>query len=231
MYIPEHFSETSSEEIHRIIRAFPLGTLVTLGSTGLDVNQLPFELIHIDEQTDVLRAHVARANPIWQVVAENSEALVVFKATDAYISPNWYPSKHETHRMVPTWNYQVVNVHGTIRFIDDEKFLRGVVGRLTYTHETKAEGNRAWRMGDAPHDYIASMLQAIVGVEISITRIEAKSKLSQNREVRDQRSATEILMKNGHLELSNAMAKSLRPHVNNDRRTKIVENHAENEKD
>jgi transcriptional regulator len=205
MYVPEHFYETSSDEICRIIRDFPLGTLITQGANGLDANQLPFELMQTGKENGLLRAHVARANPIWKDVAENDETLVVFKATDAYISPNWYPSKHETHRLVPTWNYQVVNVHGRIRFIDDAKFLRSVVGRLTHTHESKTEGQAAWRMGDAPRDYMAAMLDAIVGVEIAITRIVAKSKLSQNREARDRVSAAEVLAQHGHAELSEAL--------------------------
>ncbi len=205
MYVPEHFLETRPDEIRRIIEQHALGTLVTAGSNGLDANQIPFELTEMDGQSGVLRAHVARANAIWQEVGNGSEVLVVFRATDAYISPNWYPSKHETHRQVPTWNYQVVNVHGKIRFTEDEKFLRSVVGRLTRTHETGAEGERAWRMSDAPADYMATMLQAIVGVEIAFTRVVAKSKLSQNREARDRLSAAGTLEQRGQQALAQAI--------------------------
>ncbi len=216
MYVPKHFAETSSEEIRHIIDTFPLGTLVTHGVNGLDANQLPFALYPLDEQSSTLRAHVARANPIWQEIPDNSEVLVVFKATDAYISPNWYPSKHESHRQVPTWNYQVINVHGRIRFTDEVKFLRSVVGHLTRTHETRTEGSKAWRMGDAPRDYMAMMLQAIVGLEIAITRVVAKSKLSQNREDRDRLNAAEILRQSGHIALSDAMSRSHRPREGGD---------------
>lgn len=102
MYVPDHFRETRTEEIRRIIEQYALGTLVTHGSAGLDANQIPFELAELSGDTGVLRAHVARANPLWQEVENDSDVLVVFRAMDAYISPNWYPSKHETHRLVPT---------------------------------------------------------------------------------------------------------------------------------
>lgn len=208
MYLPSHFAETRTDTIRQLIEAFPLGSLVTHGTNGLDANAIPFELAHMESQQGLLRGHVARANPVWQEVADGSEVLVVFRATDAYVSPNWYPSKHETHRLVPTWNYQVVNVHGKIRFIDDEKFLRAVVGRLTKIHEQQAEGERAWRMADAPADYMSAMLAAIVGVEITFDRVVAKSKLSQNREDRDRLQAAEILEGRGQTDLARAMRES-----------------------
>ncbi len=206
MYVPEHFQEKRPDEIRRIIEQHSLGTLVSHGANGLDANQIPFELVEMEGERGILRAHVARNNPLWQDVDNDSEVLVVFRAMESYISPNWYPSKQETHRLVPTWNYQVVNVYGKIRFTDDAKFLRAVVGRLTRTHEASAEGEKAWRMADAPPDYIAAMLEAIVGIEIAFTRIAAKSKLSQNREMRDRLSAAEALEIRGHLELSKAMS-------------------------
>ena len=171
----------------------------------MEANQIPFELSEMAEGSGVLRAHIARANPLWQHVPESSEVLVVFRAMASYISPNWYPSKQVTHRLVPTWNYQVVNLYGKIRFVHDEKFLRAVVGRLTKHHEGNAEGERAWRIADAPADYIAGMLEAIVGVEISFDRIVAKSKLSQNREEADRLHAADELGKRGHPEMSAAM--------------------------
>lgn len=207
MYVPEHFAETNVNEIRRIIDQYPLGTLVTFGADGLDANQIPFDSEQFDGQSGVLRAHVARANPIWKEVNRDSEVLVVFRAVDAYISPNWFPSKFETHRLVPTWNYQVVNVYGKIRFIEEEKFLRSVVARLTRDHENRNEKDKAWRMGDAPPDYLSAMLQAIVGIEITVARVVAKSKLSQNREVRDRRSAAEALNARGHQELSALMSR------------------------
>jgi transcriptional regulator len=151
----------------------------------------------------VLRAHVARANPVWQDVANGDEVLVVFRAGDAYISPNWYPSKHELHKQVPTWNYMVVHAHGRITILDDERYVRGVVGRLTRTHE--ASEPKPWKMGDAPKDYVDTMVRAIVGVQIEITRLVGKSKLSQNKEARDIQGAAEALKSSGESQLADAM--------------------------
>ena len=113
MYIPEHFAESRLDELHRIMRAHPLAMLCTSGPQGLDANHLPFLLDADSGPHGRLIGHVARANPLWQSVAPGSEVLVVFRGADGYVSPNWYPSKHETHRAVPTWNYEVV--HATAR--------------------------------------------------------------------------------------------------------------------
>jgi len=204
MYVPDHFALTDLGEAYRIIEAHPLGVLVTSTSDGLDANHLPFEL---NAERSVLTAHVARANPVWQNCGEGIDALVIFRGEESYISPNWYPSKHELHRQVPTWNYQAVHVHGRLVVQDQEKFVRGVVARLTRTHE--ATEPKPWKMGDSPPDYIDSMLKAIVGLEIRITRLEGKAKLSQNREDRDRFSAAERLASKGTLELSQAMRKGV----------------------
>jgi len=129
-----------------------------------------------------LIAHVARKNPIWQQVANETEVLTIFHGSNSYISPNWYPSKHETHRQVPTWNYQVVHIHGRIRFIEDARFLRAAVASLTQIHETRAAEARPWRMSDGDKDYLDQQIASIVGIEIDVTRIVGKSKSSQNRE-------------------------------------------------
>jgi transcriptional regulator len=129
--------------------------------------------------------------------------LVIFRGNESYISPNWYPSKHETHRQVPTWNYEVVHVHGRLTVMDEEKFVRGVVARLTRKHEVNE--SRPWKMGDSPPDYIDSMLRAIVGIEIEIKRVEGKAKLSQNRENRDRLNAADVLITHGNDDLARAM--------------------------
>lgn len=205
MYTPAHFSVTPPEALVHLIEANPLGALVVAGPHGLDANQIPFEFEARTGEHGVLRAHVARANPVWQEVRDGDAVLVIFRATDAYVSPNWYPSKHETHRQVPTWNYQVANVHGRIRVIDDEKFVRGVIARLTRTHEQRTHPDQAWRMGDAPHDYIDTLIKMIVGIEIEISRIDGKAKLSQNREVRDRLSAADALEARGDHAIARAM--------------------------
>ncbi len=207
MYVPSHFSVTDTESLFRLIRENPLGMLVTHSDSGLDANHLPFELNSKDGSFGVLRAHVARTNPVWKEAADGSDVLVVFRAEHAYISPNWYPSKHEFHKQVPTWNYRVVHAHGTLSIRDDETFLRDLVGRLTQVHE--ASQPNPWRMSDAPRDYLESMLRAIVGLEITITRLVGKFKLSQNRELRDRLSLGEALKAQGDTALGQATLDSI----------------------
>jgi transcriptional regulator len=150
-----------------------------------------------------LSAHVACANPVWQEVADGAEVLVIFRAGDASILPNWYPSKHELHRQVPTWNYMVVHAHGRITIRDDERYVRGVVARLTRTHE--AVQPVPWKMGDSAPESIDTLLTAIVGVEIEITRLVGKSRISQNKELRDLRAAGEALRAEGEHAIGDAM--------------------------
>lgn len=150
-----------------------------------------------------MHAHVARANTVWQDIADGDEVLVVFRAGDAYISPNWYPSKHEFHKQVPTWNYIVVHAYGRISVHDDERYVRGVVARLTRTHE--ASQPAPWKMSDAPKDYIDRMLASIVGLRIDITRLIGKSKLGQNKESRDIRGAAVALQARGDAVIGDAM--------------------------
>lgn len=209
MYLPKHFEERRVEELHRVISEHPLGALVLNGPGGLDANHLPFEFEADGATQGRLLAHVARANPLWQELKDGEEVLVIFRAADAYVSPNWYPSKHESHRQVPTWNYQAVHVHGNIRVRDDERFVRGVVSRLTRTHEARTEAMQPWKMTDSSPEYIDAMLKAIVGIEVEITRMIGKWKLSQNREARDRLGAAEELRKRGDHEMSAAMANAL----------------------
>jgi transcriptional regulator len=203
MYTPAHFAITDPDALHRVMREHPLGVLVTHGEAGLDANHLPFEFDAAAGPHGTLTAHVARANPVWQQLSAGAKVMVVFRAEAGYISPNWYPSKHETHRLVPTWNYVVVHAHGTVTLRDDERFVRGVVARLTRQHE--AAEPRPWKMGDSPTEYIDSMLKAIVGLEIRIERIEGKAKLSQNRDDRDRLGAADALKALGRDTLSVAM--------------------------
>jgi transcriptional regulator len=203
MYVPADFNESRTDTLHARIAQHPFGTLVTHGKSGLDANHIPFELAANEGELGVLRAHVARANPVWQDVANGDEVLVIFQAGDAYISPTWYPSKHEFHKQVPTWNYMVVHAHGRITVRDDEKYVRGVVARLTRTHE--ASQPAPWKMTDAPSGYIDTLLKAIVGLQIDITRLVGKSKLGQNKEARDIRGAGEALKASGNLRIGEAM--------------------------
>lgn len=205
MYNPKHFEESRPEELHRIIQTYPLGVLVVNGPSGLDANHLPFLLDAASGEHGKLQAHVARANSVWADCKDGDDVLVIFTAGDAYISPNWYPSKHEQHRLVPTWNYQVVHVHGKLRIRDDEKFVRGVVAKLTNVHEKTAGEAKPWKMSDSAPEYISMMLKAIVGIEVEITRIVGKSKLSQNRETRDRLNAAQVLAQRDEQVISQAM--------------------------
>jgi transcriptional regulator len=203
MYTPAHFAVTDPAALHRIIREHPLGILVTPSPDGLDANHIPFEFDPTVGAHGLLSAHVARANPVWQQCAGGADVLIVFRGNEHYISPNWYPSKHEMHRQVPTWNYEVVHAHGRLTVRDDDKFVRGVVARLTRTHE--AQEPKPWKMGDSAPDYIDGMVRAIVGIEVLVTRLEGKSKLSQNREPRDVQGAADSLRARGVLPLAESM--------------------------
>ena len=203
MYTPPHFLEARDTELQRLLRAHPLGLLVIHGRDGLDANHLPFLVDAERGERGVLLAHVARANPVWRQVADGDAVLVVFRGAQGYVSPSWYPSKHEHHRHVPTWNYEVVHAHGRIRIRDDATFVRGVVARLTRDHE--AGEPRPWKMGDAPADYLADLVTKIVGLEVEVTRWEGKRKLSQHREPRDFDGVVEALEARGEDALASAM--------------------------
>ena len=213
MYLPSHFEVNDQPALLALIRLHPLGCLVMHTQEGLDANHLPFEILQQDDGSLRLLAHVARANPLWQQLASGDRVLVIFKAADGYISPNWYPSKHQTHEQVPTWNYQVVHAHGRIQIRDDEKFVRGVIGRLTRTHEARASqlpGNAfaPWKMSDAPAPYLQKMLGAIVGLEIDVERLEGKFKLSQNKQASDHQALMNTLESTGQTAMAQAMKNS-----------------------
>ena len=209
MYLPSHYKEVRDDELLRTIAAYPLGALVVNGPNGLDANHVPF-LIDEASAGKKLLAHVARSNPIWKEANDGDEALIIFRADDAYISPNWYPSKHEFHRRVPTWNYRVVHVHGRLYSRDNERFVRGVVARLTRTHEGQTGSPRPWKMSDSSPEYIDQMLSNIVGIEIEVTKMVGKWKLDQNKEERDRINAAAELEKRGEQVISAAMLSTLR---------------------
>jgi transcriptional regulator len=172
MYVPSYFSETRTAALHGLIRAFPFATLVVGGASGLSANHLPFELV----DATTLHGHVARGNELRH--ADGAEVLLIFHGPDGYVSPNWYPSKQLTGREVPTWNYAVVHVHGRLRVVEDAAWLRSLLERLTDRHEAGLPA--PWKVSDAPDDHIEKSLRGIVGLDISIARIEGKFKLSQN---------------------------------------------------
>lgn len=203
MYLPPHFATPDPAALHQLILAHPLGALVTCGEQGLDANHLPFEFDADEGEHGILRAHVARNNPLWQEVKEGDEVLVIFKAVDGYVSPSWYPSKQAHHQQVPTWNYAVVHAHGRIRVRDDARFVRRLLASLTRTHE--AAEPAPWKMADAPRDYLEARVQAVVGIEIEIDQLVGKFKLSQNKEAADRQGTIDALQAKGQTALAEAM--------------------------
>lgn len=186
MYTPASFREERLEVLHGLIAAHPLGALVRHGADGLCADHLPFEIAAptLDAPFGILRAHVARANPLWRAAGGDDDCMVIFQGPHAYITPAWYAEKQRSGKEVPTFNYAVVHAHGPLRTIDDAAWLLGLVERLTTRHE--AELAAPWRVSDAPADYIDKLLKAIVGIEIPLTRITGKWKLGQNRTQEDQ---------------------------------------------
>lgn len=179
MYIPSHFEEKRPEAMHALMRSHPLGTLVTLGTAGLNANHIPFEIDAEAGQFGTLRAHVARNNPLLQDRSADVEALVVFQGAQGYVSPSWYPTKEKDGRAVPTYNYMVVHAYGPLTVIEDRTWIRAQVERLSNRHEAGLAN--PWKLSDAPPDYIEKMLGAIVGIEIPLTRMLGKWKVSQNQ--------------------------------------------------
>ena len=216
MYQPAHFVESRPEVLHRLVREHPFGLLVTDGASGLAANGMPF-LLDVDPAggPGVLRAHVARANPVWKEVRTDRDALIVFQGPQGYVSPAWYPSKAEHGKVVPTWNYIVVQGRGTVRFVDDPAWLRAFVGRLTDQHEAgrvAAEGGRGapvWAVSDAPDEFVETMLKAIVGVEIPLSSLVGKWKMSQNRS-RADRDGVAAGLERGPGDAAAAMARAVR---------------------
>lgn len=198
MYIPKHFDEPSVDILHALMRERPLATLVTLASGGLDANHVPLHLSADPAPFGTLRGHVARANPVWRDLVAGVEALAIFHGPEAYVTPSWYPTKAETGRAVPTWNYAVVHAGGTLRVIDDPAWLRGHLDALTAHNE--AAFPEPWRVADAPADYIDAMIGALVGIEIVITRLEGKWKTSQNQPQRNRQGVIEGLRAKGGAE-------------------------------
>lgn len=178
MHIPKQFQQNDMAQLEGLIRDYPFATLITCSSSGIDANHLPVLFTEVRGKK-VLQSHIAKANPLWNKVDDNSEVLVIFNGPNCYISPNHYPTKKETGRAVPTWNYVVVHVNGVMSYRRDKDWLMSMMDRLTQQHESGQD--TPWSMNDAPQNYIHKMLSAIVGVEIEITSMSAQWKLSQNQ--------------------------------------------------
>lgn len=195
MYVPDHFRESRPEVLHDAVRRIGFATLVT---ADLEANHLPMLL---SDDGKFLRGHVARANPVWK--KGDGEALAIFLGPHAYVTPNWYPSKAQSGKAVPTWNYITVHARGTLRWIQDADWLRAHVTALSNAHESMRD--EPWKISDAPTSYIDTLLRAIVGFELPISALEGKYKLNQNRNEADRVGAREGLLRDGREDVSRLM--------------------------
>ncbi len=191
MYLPSHFEESRVEVLHQLMRTHPLGLLITqskphaeAGPAPIEANALPFHLDSGRGLQGTLVAHVARANPVWREARTDAEVVVVFQGPQAYISPGWYATKRETGKVVPTWNYVLVEARGRLIVRDDAAWVHALVSTLTDLHE--ADRPAPWKVTDAPDDYIAATQRAIVGIEVELSSLKGKWKVSQNRSAADR---------------------------------------------
>lgn len=191
MYLPKHFEQQDPAALQGLMRAHPLATLVSWQDGAPTADHVP---LMFDAATQTLRGHVARANPLWKLA--DQPVLAVFSGPQAYVTPSWYPSKAETHKVVPTWNYTVVHAHGLLKAVEDAPWLHALVNELTGHHESARPA--PWAVSDAPDDYVQSMLRAIVGIEIPVTRLIGKWKMSQNRSTPDRLGVAHGLAADGH---------------------------------
>ncbi len=213
MYLPAHHEESRPEVMHALLRDHPLGLLLTQnaavdasGFQPLQADAIPFMLDSARGPHGTLVAHVARANPLWKAARTDAESVVMFQGAQAYISPAWYATKAETGKVVPTWNYVLVEVRGRLRVIDDAAWVQGLVSTLTDRHEAQRAASEekadTWKVTDAPDDYIATMQRAIVGIEIEIASIKGKWKVSQNRSAADRAGVAAGLAQRGEADMA-----------------------------
>lgn len=204
MYVPAHFEETKIEMLHDLIVAHPLATLVTMTSNGINANHIPLHLVQEAGQYGTLQGHVARANPVWSDLVNNVEALVIFQGPSSYITPSWYPTKQEHGKVVPTWNYVTVHAYGALRVIDDPVWVKTQLESLTVQRE--ALFDKPWAVSDAPVEFTDKMIGAIVGIEILITKLIGKWKVSQNQPTLNQAGVVQGLDSLGRSEATELAA-------------------------
>ena len=195
MYQPEHFKLEDRVSLDEVICAHPLAQLVTSGPGGLMANPVPF-ILHADQgQHGVLQAHLARPNPQWREIEAGADVLVIFQGREGYVTPSWYASKREHGKVVPTWNYVVVQVRGAARTIHDGGWLVEHVSQLSDRHEAPRE--TPWAVSDAPDAFIKALARGIVGIEIEVSEISGKFKMSQNRPEADRDGVADGLLRDG----------------------------------
>jgi transcriptional regulator len=212
MYTPSHFEETRPDVLHALVREHPFGLLITQHGARIEANGLPFLLDGDRGAHGTLRAHVARTNPVWREARADVYSLIVFQGPQTYVSPAWYATKAETGKVVPTWNYVIVEARGRLQVRDDPAWVRRLIGELTDRHESKRAA--PWKVDDAPADFVATMVRAIVGIEIELVSLSGKWKVSQNRPAADREGVVRGLSALAD-DVSRAMAQQVRePGVN-----------------
>jgi transcriptional regulator len=211
MYQPSHFRVDDLPQMHALMRARPFAALISAGSYGLYATHLP-TVLKEDGPYGVLEFHLARANPHWKYLAEGNEALVIFQGPEGYITPNWYPSKAEHQKVVPTWNYAVVHAYGCPDVTQDTDWIRRHVAELTAQQERNEV--KPWALTDAPGTFIEAMSRSIIGFRFGITRLEGKWKMSQNREIKDRDGVVTGLRKRGagdDLKMAEIVSRYIKP--------------------
>ena len=203
MYLPEHFKEKNENHIYDLVKSFPLSTLLCIDNDEIIANHIPIFL----KNKNSLIGHIAKENNLHKSISNGSYCLSIFHGENSYISPNWYPSKNLNHKVVPTWNYQVVHLSGKIFFSDNKKDKIEVIGSLTNYHEKNLTKNKPWKISDAPKEYITMMLDNIVAFEIKVDKCFSKSKLNQNKSKEDFKSVLLKMKENGKNQLYKKMKK------------------------
>lgn len=212
MYRPEHHRVDNFSLMHALMRARPFAALVSESAEGLYATHLP-TVLKDDGPYGVVEFHLARASPHWKYLAERNEVLMIFQGPEGYITPNWYPSKAEHAKVVPTWNYAVVHAYGLPEVMQDTDWLRRHVAELTAQQERSEV--KPWALTDAPETFIQVMLRGIIGFRLAITRLEGKWKMSQNREMKDRDGVVRGLGKRGvgdDLEMAEIILRHVKPH-------------------
>lgn len=196
MYTPKYHALTNVAAMRAHIAEYPLGAWVCMAQSQLMANHIPFVLDVQHGAHGRLLGHVSRANPVWRQLADGAPSVVMFMGPHAYITPSWYPGKHQHGKVIPTWNYVTVHAHGMARAIEDTEWILDVINRLTDAQESRRD--TPWRVSDAPAAYIDQMLKAVVGIEIKIERLEGRLKVSQDEDKQDRLGAVEGLRRTSH---------------------------------
>jgi transcriptional regulator len=206
MYVPKHFEVTNINAIHELIHDYPLATLVTTSVHGLNANHIPMHLTDTPKPYGTLRGHVARANPLLEDIDDENQSLAIFHGPNAYITPSWYETKKEHGKVVPTWNYAVVHAYGILQIVDKPDWLRAQLETLTNHNE--AQFSEPWAVTDTPTEFTEKLLESIVGIQMKITKLVGKWKVSQNQPLKNKISVIEGLRDNKQQEMAGLVKKN-----------------------